>query len=62
VQPNPSLPFAHVFNLDAYAQDRQHISDENADMVTAEGISTDQYASCCVVKQQISILMTRAAY
>jgi len=40
VYSHTALPSAQFFNLDAYAQDSQHDTDYNPDMLTDEGTST----------------------
>jgi len=57
-----SLPCGEFFNLDASAQDSQHDTDFDPDMLTQEGTSTGLYTICCVVMPQTSILKTGAAY
>jgi len=57
-----SLQSAEFFTLDASAQDSQHDTDFDPDMLPDEGTSTGLYAICCVVMRLTSILKTRAAY
>jgi len=57
-----SPPCAEFVTLDASAQDSQHDTDFDPDMLTDEGTSTGLYTICCVVMQLTSILKMRAAY
>ena len=56
------LPHAESSTLNASAQDSQHDSYFDPDMLTEEATSTGLYTICCVVMQLTFILKTRAAY
>jgi len=55
------VPCAEFFTFNAYAQDSQHDTDFDPDMLTDEGTSTGYYIICCGVMRLTSIVKTRAA-
>jgi len=57
-----SLPWAEYCTLNVSAQDSQHDTDFDPDMLTDEETSPGLYTICCVLMQLTSILKTRAAY
>jgi hypothetical protein len=57
-----SLPGAESLTRDTSAQEPEHDTDFDADMLPDEGTSTGQYTICCLVMQLRFILMSKAAY
>jgi hypothetical protein len=57
-----SLQCAECFTFDASAQDSEHDTDCDPDMLPDEGTSTGYYTICCLVMQLTFILKTKAAY
>jgi len=57
-----SLPCIEFFTLDAYAQDSQHHTDFDPDMLTDEELSTGYYTICCMVMRLTFILKARVAF
>jgi len=62
VYSHSSLPCAESFTLNRSAQDSEHNTDYDPDMLPDEGVSAGQYTICCVVMQLTIILKTRVAY
>ena len=57
-----SLPCAQSFTHDASAQESEHDTDFDPDMLPDEGTSTGYFTLCCLVMQLTFILKTKAAY